>query len=102
VLRWQDEVSHQLSTCLPVFAAKFDPLSAQEEQHSLRDVFALIESNKTGVGITEYSVGQTTLEQIFIAFARKGEVDRRARNLSLGLALDDPAPTGAGMRLALN
>jgi len=87
---------------LECYGGKMKYRISSEEQHSLRDVFALIESNKTGVGITEYSVGQTTLEQIFIAFARKGEVDRRARNLSLGLALDDPAPTGAGMRLALN
>lgn len=39
----------------------------------LRDIFVLIEQNKQEAGISEYSVGQTTLEQIFIYFAKKGD-----------------------------
>lgn len=40
--------------------------------HTLRSVFAAIENVKSRVGISEYSVCQTTLEQIFIYFAKQG------------------------------
>lgn len=36
---------------------------------SIGYVFGMIESKKEDYGIAEYSVGQTTLEQIFQAFA---------------------------------
>lgn len=39
----------------------------------LKDIFALIERHKESVGISEYSVSQTSLEQVFIQFARKGD-----------------------------
>ena len=38
---------------------------------SLAQIFTLIESNKDNLSIETYSLSQTTLEQIFIAFARK-------------------------------
>lgn len=38
---------------------------------SLADLFELIEKSKADLGISEYSVGQTTLEQIFIYFAQQ-------------------------------
>lgn len=37
-----------------------------EANVSLKEMFRIIEENKEKVGITEYSVGQTTLEQLFI------------------------------------
>ncbi len=39
----------------------------------LGDVFAVIEQNKAALRITEYSIGQATLEQVFISFARGTE-----------------------------
>jgi len=39
----------------------------------LKDVFALVEAHKAAVHISEYSVSQTTLEQIFISFAKRGD-----------------------------
>lgn len=35
----------------------------------LPEVFKVLEENKAKLGISEYSVGQTTLEQIFNQFA---------------------------------
>jgi len=35
----------------------------------------MLESNKTELGISEYSVSQTTLEQIFQLFANSSRVD---------------------------
>jgi len=40
---------------------------------SLAQIFTVVEQNKEKVGIAEYSVGQTTLEQIFIYFAKQQE-----------------------------
>jgi len=40
---------------------------------SLAQIFTAVEQNKDKVGIAEYSVGQTTLEQIFIYFAKQQE-----------------------------
>lgn len=39
----------------------------------LSQIFSLLEDNKEKVGIVEYSIGQSTLEQIFISFAGEGE-----------------------------
>merc|ERR1712188_135982 len=39
----------------------------------LSSVFQLLEQNKTKLSIAEYSLGQTTLEQIFIRFAQTQE-----------------------------
>lgn len=36
-------------------------------------LFKLLESNKENLGIRNYSVGQTTLEQIFLQFAKRGD-----------------------------
>jgi len=47
-----------------------------EEKVSLAEVFNLIEAGKAAANISDYSVGQTTLEQIFVNFAK--EADRLA------------------------
>eukprot|EP00463_Aulacantha_scolymantha_P003285 TRINITY_DN411_c0_g3_i1.p1 TRINITY_DN411_c0_g3~~TRINITY_DN411_c0_g3_i1.p1 ORF type:complete len:528 (+),score=67.75 TRINITY_DN411_c0_g3_i1:109-1584(+) len=39
------------------------------KEMSLSDIFSCIEQQKQEIGITAYSVGQTTLEQIFLRFA---------------------------------
>ena len=39
----------------------------------LANVFSMIESEKKSLGIRNYSVGQTALEQIFLQFARQGD-----------------------------
>ncbi len=41
----------------------------QETQSALSEVFSKFESSKAALSIQEYSVGQTTLEQIFNQFA---------------------------------
>jgi energy-coupling factor transporter ATP-binding protein EcfA2 len=47
--------------------------SSNGREWRLKDIFALIEAHKARVHISEYSVSQTTLEQIFIQFAKKGD-----------------------------
>lgn len=56
---------------------RVSPSSSQSapDQWRLKDIFALIEQHKASVGISEYSVGQTTLEQIFIRFAKRGDIE---------------------------
>jgi ATP-binding cassette subfamily A (ABC1) protein 3 len=44
----------------------------KQTEKSLGALFSLIESNKTQLSISEYSVSQTSLEQIFNQFARMG------------------------------
>ena len=43
----------------------------------------MIEQNKALLSITDYSVGQASLEQIFIAFAKQGERDQHAALVSM-------------------
>lgn len=38
-------------------------------QSALSDIFSKFEASKAALGVQEYSVGQTTLEQIFNQFA---------------------------------
>jgi hypothetical protein len=38
---------------------------------SLASLFALVESNKHSLNITEYSVSQSSFEQVFLHFAKK-------------------------------
>jgi ATP-binding cassette subfamily A (ABC1) protein 3 len=45
--------------------------AGEEQRNDLADVFAKFEQHKEQLGIHEYSVGQTTLEQIFNQFAAK-------------------------------
>jgi ABC-type multidrug transport system ATPase subunit len=40
---------------------------------TLKSLFQVIEQHKAEAEISEYSLGQTTLEQIFIYFAKKGD-----------------------------
>eukprot|EP00455_Lapot_gusevi_P047022 TRINITY_DN6288_c0_g4_i3.p1 TRINITY_DN6288_c0_g4~~TRINITY_DN6288_c0_g4_i3.p1 ORF type:complete len:421 (-),score=131.40 TRINITY_DN6288_c0_g4_i3:151-1230(-) len=42
---------------------------------SLAQIFSVLENNKKDLNIVQYSVGQTTLEQIFIQFAKQGEME---------------------------
>lgn len=56
--RVEEEMSSWLKCSIPV------------EMLSLAAIFGLIEENKAQLGITDYSVSQTTLEQIFIRFAK--------------------------------
>lgn len=48
---------------------------------SIGYIFGLIESHKENFGIAEYSVSQTTLEQIFQTFANF-EIDKDQEKLS--------------------
>lgn len=43
---------------------------SKEELQSISDLFDLLERNKNGLGIETYSLSQTSLEQIFLSFAR--------------------------------
>merc|ERR1711871_137190 len=51
-----------------------------EGKLSLSRVFGELEDNKAAAGISEYSVGQTTLEQIFVQFASSQENPENAAN----------------------
>eukprot|EP00455_Lapot_gusevi_P047014 TRINITY_DN6288_c0_g1_i1.p1 TRINITY_DN6288_c0_g1~~TRINITY_DN6288_c0_g1_i1.p1 ORF type:complete len:488 (-),score=143.50 TRINITY_DN6288_c0_g1_i1:64-1527(-) len=48
---------------------------------SLADVFSVIETNKKNLGIVQYGVGQTSLDQIFIQFARQGDHEELAKQV---------------------
>ncbi len=56
-----------------------------QEGMSLAEIFAAVEANKLKVDIAEYSIGQTTLEQIFLHFANEAQAVATA-NASAGLA----------------
>nr|XP_054748655.1 phospholipid-transporting ATPase ABCA3-like [Lytechinus pictus] len=43
-------------------------------------IFGLLEENKERLGIVDYSVSQTTLEQVFINFAKHQHVDPRVKS----------------------
>ena len=43
---------------------------SKEELQSISDLFDMLERNKNGLGIETYSLSQTSLEQIFLSFAR--------------------------------
>ncbi len=50
------------------------PLAAKNgEKNTLSILFALLQSNKEAVGIANYSISQTSLEQIFNGFAQTQE-----------------------------
>lgn len=44
-----------------------------KQEMNLSKIFRVLEDNKQKLSITEYSIGQTTLEQIFINFAARGD-----------------------------
>jgi len=62
---------------------------------SLPEVFTLIEKNREAANIAEYSVGQTTLEQIFLNFAKASELEtlseeaRQARGTVIKMVVRD-------------
>ncbi len=49
-------------------------IKVSRDSYSIGYLFGLMENFKTGYSITEYSVSQTTLEQIFNNFAKEAEV----------------------------
>jgi len=53
----------------PSLAPKRIPVD--EMPHGLAQIFGRLEANKDGLNILEYSVGQTTLQQIFMRFAQQ-------------------------------
>lgn len=44
----------------------------EEVKISIGSVFAFVENKREEFGVSEYSVAQTTLEQIFNTFAQQG------------------------------
>ncbi len=54
----------------------------KEELQSIATLFSLIESNKEIYGIETYSLSQTTLEQVFLSFAKeqKAEIKNNKKN----------------------
>jgi ABC-type multidrug transport system ATPase subunit len=55
---------------------KFQLLPADGVSQNLADVFELIEKSKEQLHIGEYSVSQTSLEQIFINFAKQQDEEK--------------------------
>ena len=53
-----------------------------DNSQTLADLFALIEKNKTNLCIETYAVSQTTLEDVFLSFARlqRSEDDEKNSN----------------------
>lgn len=51
---------------------------------ALSSIFDLLEGNRKTLGITEYSIGQSTLEQIFIRFAGDGDRELAAQEAAEG------------------
>jgi len=60
----------------------------------LSEIFALIEKNKDATHISDYSVGQTTLEQIFINIAKQGQQEL-TKAIGSDIPTDFHAVTGA-------
>lgn len=66
-----------------------------KQDMKLSDIFSLLESKKAELGIIDYSIGQTTLEQIFISFAAAGdkELDEDEGIAQLAVPLLSQEPT---------
>jgi len=62
---------------LECYGNKIKYTVSHTEGRSLRDIFTTIEKCKNQYHIAEYSVGQTSLEQIFLTFAKAGEADKQ-------------------------
>ena len=68
----------------------------------LGDLFGILESNKTSLGLQDYSVSQTSLEQIFNQFAQDqaaidGAGDKRSPMVSPIASVEHYVPPPAGM-----
>ena len=50
---------------------------------SLSKIFAVIEKNKDALKLEDYSVGQTSLEQVFINFAKTQKEEERKKERSM-------------------
>jgi hypothetical protein len=48
-----------------------DTSSKQSQIPSIAELFTLLEANKESLKLETYSVSQTTLEQIFLSFAKE-------------------------------
>ena len=57
----------------------FYQIGAEEDQaqrlQNISELFTLIESNKDALNLETYSLSQTTLEQVFLSFARQQRMD---------------------------
>mmetsp|Transcript_27372 Transcript_27372/g.37911 ORF Transcript_27372/g.37911 Transcript_27372/m.37911 type:complete len:101 (+) Transcript_27372:1-303(+) len=51
-------------------------INPQETKFTLSKVFRMIEDNRNKLGIVGYSVSETTLEQIFIHFAKQQDEEK--------------------------
>lgn len=49
----------------------YDEINNNNNILSIAQIFNLIETNKDNLNIETYSLSQTTLEQVFLSFARK-------------------------------
>jgi ABC-type multidrug transport system ATPase subunit len=59
---------------------RFQLPSLQEQKiSSLADLFEILEKNKLNIGICDYSISQTTLEQIFLHFSQQQEEEANIR-----------------------
>ncbi|KAJ8277432.1 hypothetical protein GJAV_G00075090 [Gymnothorax javanicus] len=59
---------------------------------SLAHVFEVLSNNREELGIADYSVSQTTLDQVFVNFA-KDQSDDQLREVCVHAAIDPPQPT---------
>ncbi len=65
---------YQVSNEMPVKnldAYSDDTSSKQSQIPSIAELFTLLEANKESLKLETYSVSQTTLEQIFLSFAKE-------------------------------
>jgi hypothetical protein len=47
----------------------------EEKMQIIAELFNLIESNKEAINLETYSLSQTTLEQVFLSFAREQKLE---------------------------
>ena len=59
------------SSVLEEFGAHVSCKVPKEDVPALGAIFSALEASKAGLQIEEYSFSQTTLEQVFISFARR-------------------------------
>jgi ABC-type multidrug transport system ATPase subunit len=66
---------------------------------TFKDVFSVIENNKTSAGIESYSVSDTDLEHIFIGFVEEDHRRRREHQKAMELAAEQAANGGVPSNL---
>lgn len=76
---------HEASYDEPPFAERLVYKIPQSSVQSLADCFSTLEQLKVSGRVVEYAFSQTTLEQVFLLFAKEQDMDEEEEELPHGV-----------------